>query len=52
MITEGFLGGDGTFTSERVLAKHDETYMPKEAAPKYADQCQHPEGVQAYQPEG
>lgn len=45
VITEGFLGTDGRFKSERVLAKHDETYMPREAAPAFSDQCEHPEGV-------
>ena len=45
IISEGFLREDGTFKATNVLAKHDETYMPKEAAPKYSDQCTHPEGV-------
>jgi len=44
VITEGFLKADGTFRSERVLAKHDETYMPREAAPAFSDLCEHPEG--------
>jgi len=47
VITEGSMNEDGQFRATRVLAKHDETYMPKEAAPKYADQCSHPEGVDA-----
>ncbi|MCG8626303.1 MAG: cytochrome c maturation protein CcmE [Proteobacteria bacterium] len=30
VVTEGVLGADGVFYAERVLAKHDETYMPPE----------------------
>jgi cytochrome c-type biogenesis protein CcmE len=29
-VTEGRLGADGTFMAERLLAKHDENYMPRE----------------------
>jgi len=32
VIAEGSLGPDGTFRADNVLAKHDETYMPKEVA--------------------
>jgi len=32
VVTEGVLGGDGVFKADTVLAKHDETYMPKEVA--------------------
>lgn len=32
VITEGTFGPDGSFTADSVLAKHDETYMPKEVA--------------------
>jgi cytochrome c-type biogenesis protein CcmE len=32
VITEGAFGPDGVFTADSVLAKHDETYMPKEVA--------------------
>lgn len=32
VVAEGTLGRDGTFTAREVLAKHDETYMPKEVA--------------------
>ena len=32
VIAEGSLGPDGTFRADSVLAKHDETYMPKEVA--------------------
>lgn len=32
VVAEGSLGPDGSFTATQVLAKHDETYMPKEVA--------------------
>ena len=32
VITEGTFRADGTFVADSVLAKHDETYMPKEVA--------------------
>ncbi|GLS32934.1 cytochrome c-type biogenesis protein CcmE [Mesorhizobium albiziae] len=32
VITEGSFRQDGTFVADSVLAKHDETYMPKEVA--------------------
>ena len=32
VITEGTLGPDGVFVAQEVLAKHDETYMPREVA--------------------
>ncbi|BCJ90295.1 cytochrome c-type biogenesis protein CcmE [Terrihabitans soli] len=32
VIAEGSLGADGVFAADTVLAKHDETYMPKEVA--------------------
>ncbi len=32
VVTEGRFGADATFTASEVLAKHDETYMPKEVA--------------------
>ena len=32
IITEGALRPDGVFVADSVLAKHDETYMPKEVA--------------------
>lgn len=31
-VAQGRLGGDGTFVASEVLAKHDENYMPPEAA--------------------
>lgn len=32
VVAEGNMGPDGTFIATEVLAKHDETYMPKEVA--------------------
>lgn len=32
VITEGTVGANGVFVADSVLAKHDETYMPKEVA--------------------
>jgi cytochrome c-type biogenesis protein CcmE len=32
VVTQGRLGPDGTFIASEVLAKHDENYMPPEAA--------------------
>lgn len=32
VVTEGKLQANGIFRAEQVLAKHDETYMPKEVA--------------------
>lgn len=32
VVAEGRLGADGHFTATQVLAKHDENYMPPEAA--------------------
>ena len=32
VVAQGSLGQDGTFTATEVLAKHDENYMPPEAA--------------------
>jgi cytochrome c-type biogenesis protein CcmE len=32
VVTQGRLGADGVFRAQEVLAKHDENYMPPEAA--------------------
>jgi cytochrome c-type biogenesis protein CcmE len=32
VVTQGKLGADGVFHASEVLAKHDENYMPPEAA--------------------
>ena len=31
-VAQGRLGGDGTFYADQIMAKHDENYMPPEAA--------------------
>ena len=38
IIAEGAYRHDGTFEAKRVLAKHDETYMPKEVADALKEQ--------------
>ncbi|MEM6382490.1 MAG: cytochrome c maturation protein CcmE [Pseudomonadota bacterium] len=32
VVTEGYLGADGLFQADTVLARHDENYMPAEVA--------------------
>jgi cytochrome c-type biogenesis protein CcmE len=32
VVAEGMLDGSGVFKADTVLAKHDETYMPREVA--------------------
>jgi cytochrome c-type biogenesis protein CcmE len=32
VVTQGTIGSDGVFQASEVLAKHDENYMPPEAA--------------------
>jgi cytochrome c-type biogenesis protein CcmE len=32
VVAQGRLGGNGVFAASEILAKHDETYMPKEVA--------------------
>lgn len=32
VVTEGVFGADGVFMADTVLARHDETYMPREVA--------------------
>lgn len=41
VVAQGQLGADGVFVAREVLAKHDENYMPPEAAQalKHADQA-------------
>ncbi len=38
VVTEGVMNTNGTFDADTVLAKHDETYMPKEVADALKDQ--------------
>jgi len=47
VVTQGRLGADGTFQASEVLAKHDENYMPPEAAE--ALKRAHAQGVEATQ---
>ena len=44
VVAQGALGGDGTFVASQVLAKHDENYMPPEAA-EALRKAGHPVGV-------
>lgn len=37
VVAEGVLRPDGTFAADSVLAKHDETYMPREVADALRD---------------
>jgi cytochrome c-type biogenesis protein CcmE len=43
VVAQGSLGADGVFTATEVLAKHDENYMPPEAA-EALRQAGHPMG--------
>ena len=43
VIARGKLNGDGVFVAQEVLAKHDENYMPPEAA-EALKQAGHPVG--------
>jgi cytochrome c-type biogenesis protein CcmE len=50
IVALGRLGGDGRFTADEVLAKHDENYMPPEVAEalKTAEgkgPLKHPDGI-------
>lgn len=47
VVTEGSMKADGSFMADTVLAKHDETYMPKEVADALKEQghWQEPEKV-------
>ena len=38
IVTEGALDPSGTFKADNVLAKHDETYMPKDVADRLKQQ--------------
>ncbi len=38
VVTEGAFGSDGVFVADSVLAKHDETYMPREVADALKEQ--------------
>lgn len=38
VVTEGTFGDNGVFVADTVLAKHDETYMPREVANSLKEQ--------------
>ena len=41
VVAQGRLGPDGVFTAQEVLAKHDENYMPPEAAAALKKAAEH-----------
>ena len=41
VVAQGKLGSDGVFTAQEVLAKHDENYMPPEAAAALKQAAEH-----------
>ena len=41
VVAQGKLGDDGVFTAQEVLAKHDENYMPPEAAAALKKAAEH-----------
>ena len=41
VVAQGKLGPDGVFTAQEVLAKHDENYMPPEAAAALKKAAEH-----------
>ena len=41
VVAQGRLGADGVFEAQEVLAKHDENYMPPEAAAALKQAAQH-----------
>ena len=47
VVTEGTINAQGVFVAREVLAKHDETYMPKEVADALKQSGQWREGTEA-----
>ncbi len=47
VVAEGKLGADGVFNASQVLAKHDENYMPPEAAEALKNAAAHKEQATA-----
>ena len=41
VVAQGKMGSDGVFTAQEVLAKHDENYMPPEAAAALKKAAEH-----------
>jgi len=50
VVAQGSLGADGVFVAREVLAKHDENYMPPEAA-EALKRAQGAQGAQGAQPQ-
>jgi hypothetical protein len=44
VVAQGKLGADGVFVADQVLAKHDENYMPPEAADERWPSCRPKQG--------
>lgn len=51
IVADGRLDGDGAFVADRVLAKHDESYMPPEAA-EALERAGAPHGVSSMPADG
>ena len=51
VVAQGKLGPDGVFTAEQVLAKHDENYMPPEAAQALKDARERHSSPNAHEPQ-
>ncbi len=51
IVTQGRLGADGVFVASEVLAKHDENYMPPEAAEAVRKAHANAPGAQAPAPQ-
>jgi cytochrome c-type biogenesis protein CcmE len=49
VVAEGVIAGDGSFTADTVLAKHDERYMPREVVEALKKQGKWREGETAAQ---
>lgn len=50
IVADGRLDGNGTFVADRVLAKHDENYMPPEAA-EALERAGAPHGISSMSPD-
>ena len=50
VVAQGALGADGTFVASQVLAKHDENYMPPEAAAALKKAAEHGGTMKTDQP--
>ncbi len=48
VVAQGKLGSDGVFTAQEVLAKHDENYMPPEAAAALKKAAEHGGTMKTY----